>query len=33
MNILQTLFFGAIAFSLGYLVSYLVMTIGVKQDK
>jgi hypothetical protein len=33
MNTAQALIFGLVAFFAGYGVSYLVMTIGIKQDK
>jgi hypothetical protein len=33
MNTAETLIFGLIAFFSGYGLSYLVMTIGIKQDK
>lgn len=33
MNLAETVFFGLIAFSVGYVVSYLVMTINIKEDK
>jgi hypothetical protein len=33
MNIAEALVFGLMAFFAGYGVSYLVMTIGIKQDK
>jgi ABC-type antimicrobial peptide transport system permease subunit len=33
MNTVEALIFGLVAFFAGYGVSYLVMTIGIKQDK
>jgi hypothetical protein len=33
MNTAEVLVFGLVAFFAGYGVSYLVMTIGIKQDK
>jgi hypothetical protein len=33
MNIAEALVFGLVAFFAGYGVSYLVMTVGIKQDK
>jgi hypothetical protein len=33
MNLAEFLVFGLVAFFTGYGVSYLVMTIGIKQDK
>ena len=33
MNIAEALVLGLIAFVAGYIVSYLVMTFGIKQDK
>jgi hypothetical protein len=33
MNTAQALIFGLAAFAIGYVVSYLVMTFGIKQDK
>jgi ABC-type antimicrobial peptide transport system permease subunit len=33
MNTVEALILGLVAFFAGYAVSYLVMTIGIKQDK
>lgn len=33
MNLLQAFIFSALTFATGYGVAYLVMTVGVKQDK
>lgn len=33
MNTLEAIVLGLLAFSVGYAVSYLVMTFGIKQDK